>query len=178
MIPPKHHGSLRSFGWWHKHLAGKQTKTHLTAQPTPPPLPKKMIIRTNTEPLSKDTQSPWKLLPQSPLIHLRCRPQLGCQCWLLGQLWTQGLDAESYELLGDLCTGGVCPQQQTVSPQLTTLSIKDSFNSTSPIQPAEVPPSSEQGRGIQKPQRQALARGLENAWVIGQIETFIQLHEN
>ena len=57
MIPPKHprqpKGALDdviAFG-------GKTDQEAPNAlQPTPPPLPKKMIIRANTEPLSKDLQ--------------------------------------------------------------------------------------------------------------------------
>uniref|UniRef100_A0A8C4M905 Inactive tyrosine-protein kinase PEAK1 n=1 Tax=Equus asinus asinus TaxID=83772 RepID=A0A8C4M905_EQUAS len=176
MIPPKHprqpKGALDdaiAFG-------GKTDQEVPNAsQPTPPPLPKKTIIRANTEPLSKDLQ---KSMETSLCV-------LANPTYDIDPNWDassagssisyelKGLDIESYDSLErPLHKERPVPSAANSISSLTTLSIKDRFSNSMESLSSRRGPSCRQGRGIQKPQRQALYRGLENREeVVGKIRS-------
>ena len=176
MIPPKHprqpKGALDdviAFG-------GKTDQEAPNAlQPTPPPLPKKMIIRANTEPLSKDLQ---KSLETT--LCVMANPTYDIDpSWDASSAGSsvsyelKGLDAESYDSLErPLYKERRVPSAANSISSLTTLSIKDRFSNSTESLSSRRGPSGRQGRSIQKPQRQALYRGLENREeVVGKIRS-------
>ncbi|XP_027624714.1 inactive tyrosine-protein kinase PEAK1 [Tupaia chinensis] len=176
MIPPKHprqpKGALDdaiAFG-------GKTNQeTPNASHPTPPPLPKKMIIRANTEPISKDLQ---KSMESSLCV-------LANPTYDIDPNWDassagssisselKGLDIESYDSLErPLHKERPVPSAANSISSLTTLSIKDRFSNSMESLSSRRGPSCRQGRGIPKPQRQALYRGLENREeVVGKIRS-------
>ncbi|XP_072807044.1 inactive tyrosine-protein kinase PEAK1 [Vicugna pacos] len=166
MIPPKHprqpKGALDdaiAFG-------GKtDQETPNAAQLTPPPLPKKMIIRANTEPVSKDLQ---KCLETTLCVMANPTYDIDPN-WDASSAGSsisselKGLDVESYDSLErPLHKERPVPSAANSISSLTTLSIKDRFSNSTESLSSRRGPSCRQGRGIQKPQRQALYRGLEN----------------
>ncbi|XP_069337657.1 inactive tyrosine-protein kinase PEAK1 isoform X1 [Eulemur rufifrons] len=166
MIPPKHprqpKGALDdtiAFG-------GKTDQEAPNAsQPTPPPLPKKMIIRANTEPISKDLQKSMEsslCVLANPTYDIdpnwdasSAGSSISCEL--------KGLDIESCDSLErPLHKERPVPSAANSISSLTTLSIKDRFSNSMESLSSRRGPSCRPGRGIQKPQRQALYRGLEN----------------
>ena len=85
----------------------------------------------------------------------------------------KGLDAESYDSLErPLHKERRVPSAANSISSLTTLSIKDRFSNSTESLSSRRGPSGRQGRSIQKPQRQALYRGLENREeVVGKIRS-------
>lgn len=176
MIPPKHprqpKGALDdaiAFG-------GKTDQEAPNAsQPTPPPLPKKMIIRANTEPISKELQ---KSLETTLCVMANPTYDIDPN-WDASSAGSsisyelKGLDIESYDSLErPLHKERPVPSAANSISSLTTLSIKDRFSNSTESLSSRRGPSCRQGRGIQKPQRQALYRGLENREeVVGKIRS-------
>ncbi|XP_029092206.1 inactive tyrosine-protein kinase PEAK1 isoform X2 [Monodon monoceros] len=176
MIPPKHprqpKGALDdaiAFG-------GKTDQEAPNAsQPTPPPLPKKMIIRANTEPISKDLQ---KSLETTLCVMANPTYDIDPN-WDASSAGSsisyelKGLDIESYDSLErPLHKERPVPSAANSISSLTTLSIKDRFSNSTESLSSRRGPSCRQGRSIQKPQRQALYRGLENREeVVGKIRS-------
>lgn len=176
MIPPKHprqpKGALDNaiaFG-------GKTDQDAPNAsQFTPPPLPKKMIIRANTEPISKDLQ---KSLESSLCVMANPTYDIDPN-WDASSAGSsisfelKGLDIESYDSLErPLHKERPIPSTANSISSLTTLSIKDRFSNSMESLTSRRGPSCRQGRSIQKPQRQALYRGLENREeVVGKIRS-------
>ncbi|XP_055984720.1 inactive tyrosine-protein kinase PEAK1 [Sorex fumeus] len=176
MIPPKHprqpKGALDdavAFG-------GKTDQETLNAsQPTPPPLPKKMIIRANTEPISKDLQ---KSLETSLCVVANPTYDIDPN-WDASSAGSsisyelKGLDIESYDSLDrPLHKERHFPSAANSISSLTTLSIKDRFSNSMESLSSRRGPSYRHGRSIQKPQRQALYRGLDNREeVVGKIRS-------
>ncbi|XP_045388667.1 inactive tyrosine-protein kinase PEAK1 [Lemur catta] len=176
MIPPKHprqpKGALDdtiAFG-------GKTDQEAPNAsQPTPPPLPKKMIIRANTEPISKDLQKSMEsslCVLANPTYDIdpnwdasSAGSSISCEL--------KGLDIESCDSLErPLHKERPVPSAANSISSLTTLSIKDRFSNSMESLSSRRGPSCRPGRGIQKPQRQALYRGLENREeVVGKIRS-------
>lgn len=176
MIPPKHprqpKGALDdaiAFG-------GKTDQEAPNAsQPTPPPLPKKMIIRANTEPISRDLQ---KSMETSLCVMANPTYEIDPN-WDASSAGSsisyelKGLDIEPYDSLErPLHKERPVPSAANSASSLTTLSIKDRFSNSTESLSSRRGPSCRQGRGIQKPQRQALYRGLENREeVVGKIRS-------
>ncbi|XP_036902860.1 inactive tyrosine-protein kinase PEAK1 isoform X2 [Sturnira hondurensis] len=176
MIPPKHprqpKGALDdaiTFG-------GKTNQeTPNTFQIKPPPLPKKMIIRANTEPISKDLQ---KSMETSLCVMANPTYDIDPN-WDASSAGSsisyelKGLDVESYDSLErPLHKERPIPSAANSVSSLTTLSIKDRFSNSMESLYSRCGPSWTQGRGIQKPQRYALYRGLENREeVVGKIRS-------
>ncbi|KAM6149946.1 inactive tyrosine-protein kinase PEAK1 [Erethizon dorsatum] len=176
MIPPKHprqpKGALDdaiAFG-------GKtDQEVRNASQPTPPPLPKKMIIRANTEPISKDLQ---KSMESSLCVMANPTYDIDPN-WDASSAGSsvsyelKGLDVESYDSLErPLHKERPVPSAANSISSLTTLSIKDRFSNSMESLTSRRGPSCRQGRSIQKPQRQALYRGLENREeVVGKIRS-------
>ncbi|XP_038436982.1 LOW QUALITY PROTEIN: inactive tyrosine-protein kinase PEAK1 [Canis lupus familiaris] len=166
MIPPKHprqpKGTLDDAIVFN----GKTDQEAPNAsQPTPPPLPKKMIIRANTEPIPKDLQ---KSMETSLCVMANPTYDIDPN-WDASSAGSsisyelKGLDIESYDSLErPLHKERPVPSAANSISSLTTLSIKDRFSNSMESLPSRRGPSCRQGRGLQKPQRQALYRGLEN----------------
>lgn len=175
MIPPKHprqpKGALDdaiAFG-------GKTDQEVLSAsQPTPPPLPKKMI-RANTEPISKDLQ---KSMESSLCVMANPTYDIDPN-WDASSAGSsisyelKGLDIESCDSLErPLHKERPVPSAANSISSLTTLSIKDRFSNSTESLSSRRGLSCRQSRSIQKPQRQALYRGLENREeVVGKIRS-------
>ncbi|XP_075392076.1 inactive tyrosine-protein kinase PEAK1 isoform X2 [Tenrec ecaudatus] len=176
MIPPKHprqpKGALDDtipFGGQTDQAAPG------ASQPTPPPLPKKMIIRANTEPISKDLQ---KSLESSLCVMANPTYDLdpSCDASSAGSSVScdlKGLDLESSgSLERPLHKERRGPSAASSISSLTTLSVKDRFSNSTESLSSRHGTARRQGRSIQKPQRHALYRGLENREeVVGKIRS-------
>lgn len=176
MIPPKHprqpKGALDdaiAFG-------GKTDEEAPNASQTkPPPLPKKMIMRANTEPISKDLQK-----SMETNLCVMANPTYDIDPnWDASSAGSsisyelKGLDIESYDSLErPLHKEQPISSAANSTSNLTTLSIKDRFSNSMESLSSRRGPSWRQGQGIRKPQRHALYRGLEN-WeeVVGKIRS-------
>ncbi|XP_054448007.1 inactive tyrosine-protein kinase PEAK1 isoform X2 [Pteronotus mesoamericanus] len=176
MIPPKHPRQTKGALDDGITCGGKtDQETPNASQIKPPPLPKKMIIRANTEPISKDLQ---KSLETSLCVMANPTYDIDPN-WDASSAGSsisyelKGLDVESYDSLEKpLHKERPIPSAANSISGLTTLSIKDRFSSSMESLSSRCVPSWRQGRGIQKPQRHALYRGLEN-WeeVVGKIRS-------
>lgn len=145
------------------------------SQPTPPPLPKKMMIRANTEPTSKDLQ---KSIGTSLCVMANPTYDIDPN-WDTSSAGSsvsyelKGLDIESYDSLErPLHKERPVPSAANSISSLTTVSIKDRCSNSMESLSSRRGPSCRQARGIQKPQRQALYRGLESQEeVVGKIRS-------
>lgn len=166
MIPPKHPRQPKGALDDASAFGGKTDQEAPNAsQPTPPPLPKKMIIRANTEPISKDFQ---KSMESSLCVMANPTYDIDPN-WDASSAGSsvsyelRGLDIESCDSLErPLHKEKPVPSAANSISNLTTLSIKDRFSNSTESLTSRRGPSRRQGRSIQKPQRQALYRGLEN----------------
>ncbi|XP_039587297.1 inactive tyrosine-protein kinase PEAK1 isoform X2 [Passer montanus] len=177
MIPPKQprqpKGALDdaiAFGG----LADQETTNSL--QPTPPPLPKKTILRANTEPTPRDLQKQALennlCLMANPTYDIDTNWEASSACSSVS-LELKILDNESGDSLdrpaekpraATSATSSVC--------SLTTGSIKERCSNSMESLSGRRLPQPRQGRGVQKPQRQALYRGIENREeVVGKIRS-------
>nr|XP_020007345.1 pseudopodium-enriched atypical kinase 1 [Castor canadensis]XP_020007350.1 pseudopodium-enriched atypical kinase 1 [Castor canadensis] len=176
MIPPKHPRQPKGASDDTITFGGKTDQETLNAsQPTPPPLPKKMIIRANTEPISRDLQKSMEsslCVVANPTYDIdpnwdasSAGSSISCEL--------KGLDVESCDSLErPLHKDRPVHSAANSISSLTTLSIKDRFSNSMESLSSRRGPSCRQGRGIQKPQRQALYRGLENREeVVGKIRS-------
>ncbi|KAM6202447.1 inactive tyrosine-protein kinase PEAK1 [Rhynchocyon petersi] len=176
MIPPKHPRQPKAASDDAISFGGKTDQEVVSAfQPTPPPLPKKMIVRANTEPISKDLQ---KSLESS--LYVVANPTYDIDPnWDASSAGSsiscelKGLDIESCDSLErPLHKEKPVPSAANSVSSLITLSIKDRFSNSMESLSSRRGPSCRQGRSIQKPQRQALYRGLENREeVVGKIRS-------
>ncbi|NWV18551.1 PEAK1 kinase, partial [Origma solitaria] len=177
MIPPKQprqpKGALDdaiAFGG----LADQETVNNL--QPTPPPLPKKTILRANTEPTPRDLQK--QVLENNlcvmanPTYDIDTNWEASSACSSVS-LELKALDNES----GDSLDRPTEKLRATTSAtnsvsSLTTISIKDRCSNSMESLTGRRLSQAKQGRGVQKPQRQALYRGIENREeVVGKIRS-------
>lgn len=175
MIPPKHPRHPKGASDDAIAFGEKTDQEVLNAsQPTPPPLPKKMI-RANTEPISKDLQKTMEsslCVMANPTYDIdpnwdasSAGSSISCEL--------KGLDIESYDSLErPLHKERPVPSAANSISSLATLSIKDRFSNSMESLSSRRGLSCRQGRSIQKPQRQALYRGLENREeVVGKIRS-------
>ncbi|XP_006866524.1 PREDICTED: pseudopodium-enriched atypical kinase 1 [Chrysochloris asiatica] len=165
MIPPKHPRQAKGALDDAITFGGKaDQEIPVASQPTPPPLPKKTIIRANTEPISKDLQ---KSLENSLCVMANPTYDIDPN-WDASSAGSsvsyelKGLDIESCDSLERPShKDRPVPSAANSISSLTTLSVKDRFsNSMESLSSRRTP--CRQGRSIQKSQRQALYRGLEN----------------
>ncbi|NWR06745.1 PEAK1 kinase, partial [Paradoxornis webbianus] len=177
MIPPKQprqpKGALDdaiAFGG----LADQETVNSL--QPTPPPLPKKTILRSNTEPTPRDLQKQALennlCIMANPTYDIDTNWEASSACSSVS-LELKVLDNES----GDSLDRPTEKLRVTTSAtnsvsSLTTISIKDRCSNSMESLTGRRLSQAKQGRGVQKPQRQALYRGIENREeVVGKIRS-------
>ncbi|XP_027753772.1 inactive tyrosine-protein kinase PEAK1 isoform X2 [Empidonax traillii] len=177
MIPPKQprqpKGALDdaiAFGG----LPEQETMTSL--QPTPPPLPKKTILRANTEPTPRDLQKQALennlCIMANPTYDIDTNWEASSACSSVS-LELKVLDNES----GDSLDRPTEKLRATTSAtnsvsSLTTISIKDRCSNSMESLTGRHLSQAKQGRGVQKPQRQALYRGIENRdEVVGKIRS-------
>ncbi|NXE31336.1 PEAK1 kinase, partial [Ptilorrhoa leucosticta] len=177
MIPPKQprqpKGALDdaiAFGG----LADQETVNSL--QPTPPPLPKKTILRANTEPTPRDLQKQALennlCIMANPTYDIDTNWEASSACSSVS-LELKVLDNES----GDSLDRPTEKLRATTSAtnsvsSLTTISIKDRCSNSMESLTGRRLSQAKQGRGVQKPQRQALYRGIENREeVVGKIRS-------
>ncbi|XP_051484424.1 inactive tyrosine-protein kinase PEAK1 isoform X2 [Apus apus] len=177
MIPPKQprqpKGALDdaiAFGG----LIDQETRTNL--QPTPPPLPKKTILRANTEPTPRDLQKQALennlCIVPNPTYDIDTNWEASSACSSIS-LELKILDNES----GDSLDRPTEKLRATTSAtnsvsSLTTISIKDRCSNSMESLTGRRVSQTKQGKGVQKPQRQALYRGIENREeVVGKIRS-------
>lgn len=135
------------------------------SQPTPPPLPKKTITRANTEPAAKDPQKGSKensLGVANPTYDLDPNWDTGSACSSLSSDM-KVLDNES----GDSLDRPTMKERASASvgnsvSSLSALTVKERGSSSMDSLTTKRLTPGKQGRSIQKPQRQALYRGIEN----------------
>ncbi|NXD61098.1 PEAK1 kinase, partial [Corvus moneduloides] len=177
MIPPKQprqpKGALDdaiAFGG----LADQETVNNL--QPTPPPLPKKTILRANTEPTPRDLQKQALennlCIMANPTYDIDTNWEASSACSSVS-LELKVLDNESGDSLDRPTEKLRAATSATNSvSSLTTISIKDRCSNSMESLTGRRLSQAKQGRGIQKPQRQALYRGIENREeVVGKIRS-------
>ncbi|NXR47610.1 PEAK1 kinase, partial [Hippolais icterina] len=177
MIPPKQprqpKGALDdaiAFGG----LTDQETVDNL--QPTPPPLPKKTILRANTEPTPRNLQKQALennlCIMANPTYDIDTNWEASSACSSVS-LELKVLDNES----GDSLDRPTEKLRATTSAtnsvsSLTTISIKDRCSNSMESLTGRRLSQAKQGRGVQKPQRQALYRGIENREeVVGKIRS-------
>uniref|UniRef100_A0A8B9J1V2 Inactive tyrosine-protein kinase PEAK1 n=1 Tax=Amazona collaria TaxID=241587 RepID=A0A8B9J1V2_9PSIT len=177
MIPPKQprqpKGALDdaiAFGG----LVDQETMNIL--QPTPPPLPKKTILRANTEPTPRDLQKQALennlCIVANPTYDIDTNWEASSGCSSVS-LELKILDNES----GDSLDRPTEKLRATTSAtnsvsSLTTISIKDRCSNSMESLTGKRISHTKQGKGVQKPQRQALYRGIENREeVVGKIRS-------
>lgn len=177
MIPPKQprqpKGALDdaiAFGG----IVDQETMNSL--QPTPPPLPKKTILRANTEPSPRDLQKQALennlCIVANPTYDIDTNWEASSACSSVS-LELKALDNES----GDSLDRPTEKLRTTTSAtnsvsSLTTISIKDRCSNSMESLTGRRLSQSKQSRGVQKPQRQALYRGIENREeVVGKIRS-------
>ncbi|NXE90465.1 PEAK1 kinase, partial [Menura novaehollandiae] len=177
MIPPKQprqpKGALDdaiAFGG----LADQETMNNL--QPTPPPLPKKTILRANTEPTPRDLQKQALennlCIMANPTYDIDTNWEASSACSSVS-LELKVLDNESGDSL-DRTTEKLRATTSATSSvsSLTTVSIKERCSNSMESLTGRRLSQARQGRGVQKPQRQALYRGIENREeVVGKIRS-------
>ncbi|NXD98209.1 PEAK1 kinase, partial [Chaetorhynchus papuensis] len=177
MIPPKQprqpKGALDdaiAFGG----LADQETVNNL--QPTPPPLPKKTILRANTEPTPRDLQKQALennlCIMANPTYDIDTNWEASSACSSVS-LELKVLDNESGDSLDRPTEKLRAATSATNSvSSLTTISIKDRCSNSMESLTGRRLSQAKQGRGVQKPQRQALYRGIENREeVVGKIRS-------
>uniref|UniRef100_A0A8B9VGZ4 Inactive tyrosine-protein kinase PEAK1 n=1 Tax=Anas zonorhyncha TaxID=75864 RepID=A0A8B9VGZ4_9AVES len=177
MIPPKQprqpKGALDdaiAFGG----LVDQETTNSL--QPTPPPLPKKTILRANTEPSPRDLQKQALennlCIVANPTYDIDTHWEASSACSSVS-LELKVLDNES----GDSLDRPTEKLRTTTSAtnsvsSLTTISIRDRCSNSMESLTGRRISQTKQGKGVQKPQRQALYRGIENrVEVVGKIRS-------
>ncbi|NXA58897.1 PEAK1 kinase, partial [Mohoua ochrocephala] len=177
MIPPKQprqpKGALDdaiAFGG----LADQETVN--SSQPTPPPLPKKTILRANTEPTPRDLQKQALennlCIMANPTYDIDTNWEASSACSSVS-LELKVLDNESGDSL-DRPTEKIRATTSATNSvsSLTTISIKDRCSNSMESLTGKRLSQAKQGRGVQKPQRQALYRGIENREeVVGKIRS-------
>ncbi|NWU29021.1 PEAK1 kinase, partial [Dyaphorophyia castanea] len=177
MIPPKQprqpKGALDdaiAFGG----LADQEAVNNL--QPTPPPLPKKTILRANTEPTPRDLQKQALennlCIMANPTYDIDTNWEASSACSSVS-LELKVLDNESGDSLDRPTEKLRAATSATNSvSSLTTISIKDRCSNSMESLTGRRLSQAKQGRGVQKPQRQALYRGIENREeVVGKIRS-------
>ncbi|NXY05494.1 PEAK1 kinase, partial [Pteruthius melanotis] len=177
MIPPKQprqpKGALDdaiAFGG----LADQETVNNL--QPTPPPLPKKTILRANTEPTPRDLQKQALennlCIMANPTYDIDTNWEASSACSSVS-LELKVLDNESGDSLDRPTEKLRAATSATNSvSSLTTISIKDRCSNSMESLTGRRLSQAKQARGVQKPQRQALYRGIENREeVVGKIRS-------
>ncbi|XP_068000368.1 inactive tyrosine-protein kinase PEAK1 isoform X2 [Melanerpes formicivorus] len=177
MIPPKQprqpKGALDdaiAFGG----LVDQATMNSL--QPTPPPLPKKTILRANTEPTPRDLQKQALennlCVMANPTYDIDTNWEASSACSSVS-LELKILDNESGDSL-DRPTEKVRTNTSATNSvsSLTTISIKERCSNSMESLMGRRISQTKQGKGVQKPQRQALYRGIENREeVVGKIRS-------
>ncbi|XP_069722977.1 inactive tyrosine-protein kinase PEAK1 isoform X2 [Phaenicophaeus curvirostris] len=177
MIPPKQprqpKGALDdaiAFGG----LVDQETVNNL--QPTPPPLPKKTILRANTEPTPRDLQKQALennlCIVANPTYDIDTNWEASSACSSVS-LELKVLDNESGDSLDRPAEKLRATTSATNSvSSLTTSSIKDRCSNSMESLTGRRISQTKQGKGVQKPQRQALYRGIENRdEVVGKIRS-------
>ncbi|XP_019388897.1 PREDICTED: pseudopodium-enriched atypical kinase 1 isoform X1 [Crocodylus porosus] len=143
-------------------------------KPTPPPLPKKTILRANTEPtpreLQKQTLESNLCIVANPTYDIDTNWEASSACSSVS-LELKALDNESGDSLDrPLEKGRKTTSAANSVSSLTTISIKDRCSNSMESLSGRHLSQMKQGKSIQKPQRQALYRGIENREeVVGKI---------
>ncbi|XP_029431695.1 LOW QUALITY PROTEIN: inactive tyrosine-protein kinase PEAK1 [Rhinatrema bivittatum] len=179
MIPPKQPRQVK--GASDDAIAfGESAEAELLckSQVTPPPLPKKTIMRANTEPTPRDflQQSEQKspennLCVANPTYDIDTNWDTGSACSSVSSD-AKMLDNESSDSLDrPLGKGRTSVSVGNSNSSLTAISIKERVSSMEYLSRRRLT-HNKQSKSIQKPQRHALYRGIENREeVVGKIRT-------
>ncbi|KAH0619847.1 hypothetical protein JD844_014210 [Phrynosoma platyrhinos] len=167
MIPPKHprqpKGALDdaiAFGG----ISDLEMAT--TLHPTPPPLPKKTILRAHTEPIPKEFQKQnlesSLCVMANPTYDIDTNWEASSACSSVSSEF-KALDNESGDSLDRPPTKGLAISSTANSfSSLTAISIKDRCSNSMESLTSKPVTHSKHSKTVQKPQRQALYRGIEN----------------
>nr|XP_014430596.1 pseudopodium-enriched atypical kinase 1 [Pelodiscus sinensis] len=147
-----------------------------SSQPTPPPLPKKTILRANTEPNPRELQK--QILESNlcvvanPTYDIDTNWEASSACSSVSSE-LKALDIESGDSLDRPSEKGKAANSAANSvSSLTILSVKDRCSNSLESLSGQRISQTKQSKNIQKPQRQALYRGIENREeVVGKIRT-------
>ncbi|XP_026565255.1 inactive tyrosine-protein kinase PEAK1 isoform X2 [Pseudonaja textilis] len=161
MMPPKHPRQLK--GALEDAIAfGGISDPEMSAilNPTPPPLPKKTILRAHTEPLPKDLQK--QAVESSPCVMANPTYDIDTN-WEGSSICSsvssefKAADNESGDSLGR-------PPEKAVSPSTNLAAIRMKKSGSPSTESVSVRPvtHSKPGKAGPKPHQQALYRGIEN----------------
>ncbi|XP_070619158.1 inactive tyrosine-protein kinase PEAK1 isoform X1 [Erythrolamprus reginae] len=163
MMPPKHPRPLKG-GLEDAIAFGGISDPEISAllNPTPPPLPRKTILRAHTEPLPKDLQKQAVesslCVMANPTYDIDPNWEGSSICSSVSSEF-KAVDNESGDSLGR-------PPEKAASPSvhLSTISMKKSGSTTTTTESVSVRPvaHSKQGKAGPRPHQQALYRGIEN----------------
>ncbi|XP_054858151.1 inactive tyrosine-protein kinase PEAK1 isoform X2 [Eublepharis macularius] len=134
--------------------------------PTPPPLPKKTILRAHTEPLPKELQK--QALESSlcvmanPTYDIDSRWEAGSACSSVSSELKVVDDESGDSLERPPGKGRAAALAANSFSSHAALSIKDRGSNSTESLSGRPAAYSKHGRAVQKPQRQALYRGIEN----------------
>nr|XP_060611706.1 inactive tyrosine-protein kinase PEAK1 isoform X1 [Anolis sagrei ordinatus] len=167
MIPPKHprqpKGALDdaiAFGG----ISDLETAPSL--HPTPPPLPKKTILRAHTEPVPKELQKQTlensMCVMANPTYDIDTNWEASSACSSVSSEF-KAVDNESGDSLDRPPTKGlaICSSANSFS-SLTATSTKDRASNSVESLSSRPATHGKHSKTVQKPQRQALYRGIEN----------------
>ncbi|XP_063169927.1 inactive tyrosine-protein kinase PEAK1 isoform X2 [Candoia aspera] len=166
MMPPKQPRPLKgaledaiAFGG----ISDPETSTIL--HPSPPPLPKKTVLRAHTEPLPKGLQrqaveSSLRVMA-NPTYDIDTNWEGSSACSSVSAEF-KAVDNESGGSWGRPPEKGLAVSSANSFSNLAAVSIKKSYSSSMESLSVRPVTHSEHSKAAQKPQRQALYRGIEN----------------
>nr|XP_034968080.1 inactive tyrosine-protein kinase PEAK1 isoform X1 [Zootoca vivipara]XP_034968082.1 inactive tyrosine-protein kinase PEAK1 isoform X1 [Zootoca vivipara]XP_034968083.1 inactive tyrosine-protein kinase PEAK1 isoform X1 [Zootoca vivipara] len=137
-----------------------------TLHPTPPPLPKKTIIRAHTEPLPKEHQNQalesGLCVMANPTYDIDTNWEANSACSSVSSEF-KAMDHESGDSLDRPPENGLAISSAANGfSSLTATGVKDRCSSSMEFLSGRPATHSKHGKTVQKPQRQALYRGIEN----------------
>ncbi|XP_053129104.1 inactive tyrosine-protein kinase PEAK1 isoform X1 [Hemicordylus capensis] len=137
-----------------------------TLHPTPPPLPKKTILRAHTEPLPKELQKQALesnlCIMANPTYDIDTNWEASSACSSVSSE-LKVVDTESGDSLDRPPEKRLATASAANSfSSLTAISIKDKCSNSMESLPGSPVILGKHGKVVQKPQRQALYRGIEN----------------
>ncbi|XP_077790695.1 inactive tyrosine-protein kinase PEAK1 isoform X4 [Podarcis muralis] len=137
-----------------------------TLHPTPPPLPKKTIIRAHTEPLPNEHQNQalesGLCVMANPTYDIDTNWDANSACSSLSSEF-KAMDHESGDSLDRPPEKGLAISSAANGfSNLTAIGVKDRCSSSMEFLSGRPATHSKHGKTVQKPQRQALYRGIEN----------------
>ncbi|XP_061451315.1 inactive tyrosine-protein kinase PEAK1 isoform X1 [Rhineura floridana] len=167
MIPPKQPRQPRGAFDDAMDFGGiSEPEVTTTLHPTPPPLPKKTILRAHTEPLPKELQKQalesGLCVMANPTYDIDTNWEASSACSSVSSEF-KAVDNASGDSLDRPPEKGLVNSSAANSfSSLTAISIRDRYSNSMESLSDRPATHSKHGKAVQKPQRQALYGGIEN----------------